>query len=74
MADLIRRHQRRVGSRWRRLPPGRQALVIGHLRRSETFAAFAAAFVRRARAVGLGGRARTVPAELAHADGLAVST
>jgi hypothetical protein len=45
VADLIRRHRRRVGSRWRRLPPGRQALlVLAHLRRNETFAALAAAF------------------------------
>ncbi|MFB4298591.1 transposase family protein [Actinomadura sp. NTSP31] len=44
MADLIRRHRRRVGSRWRRLPPGRQALlVLVHLRRNETFADLAAA-------------------------------
>jgi hypothetical protein len=45
VADLIRRHRHRVGSRWRRLPPGRQALlVLVHLRRNETFAALAAAF------------------------------
>ncbi|WP_141585002.1 transposase family protein [Actinomadura sp. WMMA1423] len=45
VADLIRRHRHRVGSRWRRLPPDRQALlVLVHLRRNETFAALAAAF------------------------------
>jgi hypothetical protein len=34
VADLIRRHRRRVGSRWRRLAAGRQALlVLVHLRR-----------------------------------------
>ncbi|MEV3926627.1 transposase family protein [Actinomadura coerulea] len=43
VADLIRRHRRRVGSRWRRLPPGRQVLLIlVHLRRNETFAGLAA--------------------------------
>jgi hypothetical protein len=45
VADLIRTHRRRVGSRWRRLQPDRQALlVLVHLRRNETFAALAAAF------------------------------
>ncbi|MGH3391874.1 MAG: helix-turn-helix domain-containing protein [Actinomadura sp.] len=45
VADLIRRYRRQVGSRWRRLPPGRQALlVLVHLHRSETFAGLAAAF------------------------------
>ena len=42
VADLIRRRRLRVGSRWRRLPSGRQALlVLVHLRRNETFAALA---------------------------------
>ncbi|MFC5748099.1 helix-turn-helix domain-containing protein [Actinomadura rugatobispora] len=45
MADLIRKHRCRVGSWWRRLPPGRQALlVLVHLRRNKTFAGLAAAF------------------------------
>ncbi|GAA1779880.1 hypothetical protein [Actinomadura chokoriensis] len=45
VADLIRGHRYRVGSRWRRLPPGHQApLVLVHLRRNETFARPAAAF------------------------------
>jgi hypothetical protein len=45
VADLIRRHRRHLRSRWRRLPPGRQALlVLVHLRRNETFAGLAAAF------------------------------
>lgn len=45
VADLIRGHRRRIGSRWRALPPGRQALlVLVHLRRNETFPALAAAF------------------------------
>jgi hypothetical protein len=45
VAGLIRRHRRRIGSRWRSVPEGRQALlVLVHLRRNETFAALAAAF------------------------------
>ncbi|MGI5171430.1 transposase family protein [Spirillospora sp. CA-253888] len=45
VADLIRRHRRRVGSRWRRLPRARQALlVLVRLRRNETFAGLAAVF------------------------------
>ena len=38
-------NRRRIGSRWRVLPPGRQALpVLVHLRRNETFTALAEAF------------------------------
>ncbi len=45
VADLIWRHRDRIGSRWRRLPPEGQALlVLVHLRRNEPFAALAAAF------------------------------
>jgi DDE superfamily endonuclease len=34
-----------VGSRWRRLPPGRQALlVLAHLRKGETYTALASGF------------------------------
>jgi hypothetical protein len=45
VAELIRRRRRRVGSRWRRLAAGRQALlVLVHLRRNETFGGLAAAF------------------------------
>jgi hypothetical protein len=45
VAGLIRDHRRRIGSRWRVLPPGRQALlVLVHLRRNETFTALAEAF------------------------------
>ncbi|XVQ06912.1 transposase family protein [Spirillospora sp. CA-255316] len=45
VADLIRRHRRRIGSRWRRLSAGRRALlVLVHLRRNETFAHLAEAF------------------------------
>ncbi|MFI0350979.1 transposase family protein [Actinomadura sp. 9N407] len=45
VAGLIRRHRRRIGSRWRSVPEGRQALlVLVRLRRNETFAALASAF------------------------------
>lgn len=45
VADLVRRHRAELGSRWRRLPPGRQALlVLVYLRRNETFARLAAEF------------------------------
>jgi hypothetical protein len=45
VAGLIRRHRVRLGSRWRRLAPRRQALlVLVYLRRNETFARLAAAF------------------------------
>lgn len=38
-------YRQRIGCRWRRLPPGRQALlVLAHLRRGETFAALGAGF------------------------------
>jgi DDE superfamily endonuclease len=45
VADLVRDHRRRIGSRWRVLPPDSQALlVLVHLRRNESFAGLAAAF------------------------------
>ncbi|TDC89575.1 transposase family protein [Actinomadura sp. 7K507] len=45
VADLIAGHRHRIGSRWRALPPGRQALlVLVHLRCNETFERLAAAF------------------------------
>lgn len=45
VAGLIREHRHRIGSRWRVLPPDRQALlVLVHLRRNETFTALAEAF------------------------------
>jgi hypothetical protein len=45
VAGLIRTRRREIGSRWRALPPGRQALlVLVHLRRNETFAGLAVAF------------------------------
>jgi hypothetical protein len=44
-ARIIRRHRKRICSCWRRLDPGRQALlVLAYLRRGETFAELAARF------------------------------
>jgi DDE superfamily endonuclease/Helix-turn-helix of DDE superfamily endonuclease len=44
-AGIIRRHLRAIGSRWRKLNPGKQALlVLAHLRKGETFAQLAAGF------------------------------
>src|SRR5256714_12717884 len=38
LSDLIRARRREVGSRWRRLDPGRQALlVLAHLRNGDTY-------------------------------------
>ena len=43
VAGVIRRHRARIGSCWRKLRPGQQALlVLAHLRRGETLAALAA--------------------------------
>jgi Helix-turn-helix of DDE superfamily endonuclease len=40
---VIRRHRRKIGSRWRKLSPGQQALlVLAYLRKGETFADLAA--------------------------------
>jgi len=45
VAGIIRRHRKKIGSFWRKLNPGRQALlVLAHLRKGETFAALAAGF------------------------------
>jgi len=45
VAGIIRRHRRRIGSCWRKLIPGRQALlVLAYLRKGETFAELAAGF------------------------------
>ena len=42
-AGIIRRHRKAIGSRWRKLNPGRQALlVLAYLRKGETFAELAA--------------------------------
>jgi DDE superfamily endonuclease/Helix-turn-helix of DDE superfamily endonuclease len=44
-AGLIRRHLKAIGSRWRKLNPGQQALlVLACLRKGETFAHLAAGF------------------------------
>jgi hypothetical protein len=44
-AGLIRRHRKQIGSPWRKLGPGRQALlVLAYLRKGETFAELAAGF------------------------------
>jgi DDE superfamily endonuclease/Helix-turn-helix of DDE superfamily endonuclease len=42
-AGIIRRHRKSIGSRWRKLNPGQQALlVLAYLRKGETFADLAA--------------------------------
>jgi hypothetical protein len=44
-AALVRRHLKTIGSRWRKLSPGRQAfLVLANLRKGETFDQLAAGF------------------------------
>jgi hypothetical protein len=44
-AGIIRRHRRQIGSPWRKLSPGQQALlVLAYLRKGETFAELAAGF------------------------------
>lgn len=45
VSRLIAAHRRSIGSRWRRLVAGRQALlVLAHLRRGDTYAQLAAGF------------------------------
>ena len=45
VAGIIRRHRSAAGSRWRKLNPGKQALlVLVYLRKGETFAELAAGF------------------------------
>src|SRR6202020_1028394 len=45
VAGVIRRHRAAIGSCWRKLDPGRQALlVLAHLRKGETFTDLAAGF------------------------------
>ena len=45
VAGIIRGHRKRIGSAWRKLNPGRQALlVLAYLRKGETFADLAAGF------------------------------
>jgi Helix-turn-helix of DDE superfamily endonuclease len=44
-AEVIRRHRKQASSPWRKLNPGRQALlVLAYLRKGETFAELAAGF------------------------------
>src|SRR5690349_8025254 len=44
-AEVIRRHRTRIGSPWRKLNSGQQALlVLAYLRKGETFAELAAGF------------------------------
>jgi hypothetical protein len=44
-AGIIRHHLKAIGSRWRKLNPGQQALlVLAYLRKGETFAELAAGF------------------------------
>ncbi len=44
-AGIIRRYRKAIGSRWRKLSAGRQALlVLAYLRKGETFAELAAGF------------------------------
>ncbi len=45
LTGVIRSHRRKIGSCWRKLAPGRQALlVLAHLRKGETFTELAAGF------------------------------
>jgi hypothetical protein len=45
VAGILRRHRKSIGSRWRKLNPGRQALlVLAYLRKGDTFADLAAGF------------------------------
>ncbi|MFC7819977.1 transposase family protein [Streptomyces albidoflavus] len=45
LAGQLRSRHRRQGTRWRRLPPGHQALlVLAHLRKGDTYAQLAAGF------------------------------
>jgi DDE superfamily endonuclease/Helix-turn-helix of DDE superfamily endonuclease len=45
VAQIIRRHRKAIGSCWRKLDPGQQALLVrAYLRKGETFAELAAGF------------------------------
>jgi hypothetical protein len=45
VSGIIRRHRKAIGSRWRKLNPGQQALlVLAYLQKGETFAGLAAGF------------------------------
>jgi uncharacterized protein (DUF433 family) len=44
-AGIVRRHRKAIGSRWRKLNPGQEALlVLVYLRKGETFEQLAAGF------------------------------
>jgi hypothetical protein len=45
LSDLLRGHRSRIGSRWRKLTAGQQALLaLAHLRNGDTYARLAAGF------------------------------
>jgi hypothetical protein len=45
LSGIIRRHRKKIGSLWRLLAPGRQALlVLAYLRKGDTFAELGAGF------------------------------
>src|SRR6516225_8421038 len=45
VSGIIRRHRKSIGSRWRKVNPGQQALLaLAYLRKGETFADLAAGF------------------------------
>ena len=45
LARQLRAHRRRIASPWRRLSPGRQALlVLAYVRKNQTYSALAAGF------------------------------
>jgi hypothetical protein len=45
LSDALRAHRNQRRTRWRKLPPGRQALlVVAHLRKGETYADLACGF------------------------------
>src|SRR5947209_16370882 len=45
VSGIIRRHRKSIGSRWRKVNPGQQGLlVLAYLRKGETFADLAAGF------------------------------
>ena len=45
LSGVVRRHRKKIGSCWRKLNPGQQALlVLVHLRKGETFTGLAAGF------------------------------
>ena len=45
LADQLRHHRTKIGTRWRRLTPGQQALLtLAHLRKGETYADLAQGF------------------------------